>query len=161
MIRLSLLFLLLCVHTVRCEGSAFADGTISMKVGHKRDITIDVSSVAFPAPTNTDLDNGYIEVSNAVSVTVNANTNWGLDISTSDNDLGTLGGHAKPLSDLQWKRSIDSNWTSYSQQAVRIQSNNKKADDVVIPLDFRLNLNWITDAPGTISTTVTFTVGAQ
>lgn len=112
--------------------------------------------VTFPAPTANDYAAGFINSTSGLTFTLDA-TQGNQDHTTIvliRSLSATLGG-AKPLGDLQWRRSDLATWTSISVTNVEIERRPQVRNGVNDPwsntIFFRMLLNWATDPPATYS----------
>lgn len=122
------------------------------------------SPVAFPAPTETDYDNTFVTATAPLAFTValsggppTTNRTGSVSIRAA---AAVMGG-AKPISDLQWRRSDLGVWNGLTTGNVTIQSftmqrgglNNPWSNSVV----FRTLLSWAVDGPAAYTPTIIMT----
>jgi hypothetical protein len=128
----------------------------------KTSLTLTGGTITFPAPTAADYINGYVNSTTGVLFAVNG-INGGsrtttISIRTTSANLG--GG--KSIADLQWRRSDLVTWNSISltdaQVEQRIVVSKGLNDPWSNTVFFRMNLNWVTDAPATYSGSYTITL---
>ena len=62
-----------------------------------------IGSLSLPQPTAADLERGYLELGDALTLVAQSNVNWRLSIRTDDPDMGKSydGTYTKPISDFQ------------------------------------------------------------
>lgn len=122
----------------------------------KTELTLAGGTITFPAPTATDIVNGYVDSGTGATFTVDA-TNGNQShtttilIRTTSANLG----NGKVIGDLQWRRSDLATWNSIAATDVqveqRVQVRNGLNDPWGNTIFFRLLLNWTTDGPATYS----------
>jgi hypothetical protein len=120
----------------------------------KTDLTLGGGTITFPAPTATDYINGYVYSTSGVSYTLDA-TNGNISHTTTVSLRATsanLGG-AKPLTDLEWRRSDLATWNAISSTNVQVEQKimikgllNDPWSNTVF---FRMKLSWTADPPAT------------
>jgi hypothetical protein len=120
----------------------------------KTDLTLGGGTVTFPAPTATDYINGYVYSASGVSYTLDA-TNGTASHTTTVSLRATsanLGG-AKPLTDLEWRRSDLATWnpiaSSNTQVEQKIMVRGLLNDPWANTIFFRMKLSWTADPPAT------------
>lgn len=143
--------------------SVAAQGSIN------NDLTLSAVTIAFPAITETDFDNGSVDATNSITATVDATKASGPQAGVLRTSIlsirataANLGG-AKPISDLEWRRSDLATWNGLSTTDVTIESRQIRFTPALNnpwsrAVFFRTLLNWATDAPGTYNATVVFTL---
>ena len=134
---------------------------------HAQNTTLTVAGgpVAFPTPTSTDLNLGYVNAPAPLTFTVDATSGAASQQRTTtvyiSGATATLGG-TKPIGDLQYSVSSPGSWQSLTTTAVRIAgptvvARNRMNDTWGGTVYFRMLVAW-TDAPGTYSGTVVVTM---
>jgi hypothetical protein len=120
----------------------------------KTDLTLGGGTVTFPAPTATDYINGYVYSTSGVSYTLDA-TNGNASHTTTVSVRATsanLGG-AKPLTDLEWRRSDLATWNAISSTNVQVEQKimikGLLNDPWSNTIFFRMKLSWTADPPAT------------
>jgi hypothetical protein len=130
-----------------------ATGNVSITIGSIAYINVPIPDVAFSNPTNTDFATGHIDASNTVGIQYGSNAPHDLQI-----QLDALGG--KAVSDLLWSVDGGTNWTPMTTAAATMVSQ-AAAGEETATVNFRMLLNWTTDAAGTYSGQITYTVVAN
>lgn len=120
--------------------------------------------IAFPAPTETNYDNGSVPATSALAFT--------LDLSKGGGGTGRHGiisiraasafmGGTKPIGDLQWRRADLGTWNSVTTTNVQIESRAMVKGGLNDPWSnsvfFRTLLSWSTDGPATYTPTIILT----
>jgi hypothetical protein len=120
----------------------------------KTDLTLGGGTVTFAAPTATDYINGYVYSASGVSYTIDA-TNGTASHTTTVSFRATsanLGG-AKPLTDLEWRRSDLATWnpiaSTNTQVEQKIMVRGLLNDPWSNTIFFRMKLSWTADPPAT------------
>jgi hypothetical protein len=120
----------------------------------KTDLTLGGATVTFPAPTATDYINGYVYSTGGVSYTIDA-TQGNVSHTTTVSLRATsanLGG-AKPLTDLEWRRSDLATWNAISSTNVQVEQKIMIRGVLNDPwsntIFFRMKLSWTADPPAT------------
>jgi hypothetical protein len=152
--RLLLFFLFLSTN-VWAERQALQ---VAIEVHPLDAIEVDTYTIAFPTPTAEDLDRGYIEVLNALQISLWSNSSWALSLGAFDQSMGTVDGISKPVSDLQWRYSGEATYTPLSQSSSSIQNSNDTLCNGTYSLDMRVLTSWLNDPPGNYSATLIFTI---
>lgn len=120
--------------------------------GNKITLTPSPSYIEFTSPGAPEFQTGHTDYPNTVSVDVqpkNSNKSWNLCIRASDPSLG--GG--KPVTDLLW--SLDgASWTAMMTTDELVISGTGAQ---TVTLQFRMQLSWVSDSPGTYSAPLTLT----
>ncbi len=129
----------------------------------KTTFTVTGSTISFPAPTAADYVAGWINSSSGVTFTVAQNTTLKsrttiVSILSVANSLG----NGKAIGDLQWQRADLATWNSITLTNVQVEQR------VLVPggandpwsntINFRLLLNWATDAPATYTASYQITL---
>ncbi len=137
--------LLLGLAGMASPGTAAAQGMVRLE--------FDPAAVAFPAPGVLEFDAGWID-HGALRVSVTSrplNRPWELRVRASDVAMG----QGKPVSDLLWRVAGTGTWQPLgSTDALVLQGQG----DQDITLEFRLQLGWVTDPPGTYMAGIAFTI---
>ncbi|MFL5593913.1 MAG: hypothetical protein ACJ785_04785 [Gemmatimonadaceae bacterium] len=119
-------------------------------------------TIVFPAPTAVDYIAGWINSSNGVTFTVNAQTGASRTTTVSIRAISATLGSGKVIGDLQWRRSDLATWNSISladtQVEQRIVIRNGLNDPWSNTIFFRMVLNWTADGPATYSADYQITV---
>ncbi len=133
-------------------------------------MTLSSTTITFPVVVEADYDAGSRAATNSISALVDATKGSGPQGTVTRTSIvsirataATMGGGAKPVSDLQWRRSDLATWNSLTTTDVTIES---KPIRLTPPLNdtwtttvfFRSLLSWVTDAAGTYTATVVFTL---
>ncbi|MEJ2215698.1 MAG: hypothetical protein P8099_03680 [Gemmatimonadota bacterium] len=147
------LFVLFGANSLAAQNSVTATGNVSITIGSIAYINVPSPDVAFNNPTNTDFATGYIDANNTVAVQYGSNAPHDLQI-----QLDQLGG--KAVSDLEWSVDGGSSWTPMTTAAVNMVSQPAGGQENAT-VNFRMLLNWATDAAGTYSGQLTYTVVAN
>jgi hypothetical protein len=127
-------------------------------------LTLSGAPSVFPTPAVTDYDNGLVNnatgITFTLAVTGGAATNRTTIVSIRSSSA-SLGG-SKPLSDLQWRRADLATWNAMTTSNATIESRTVKKNGVNDPWSntvfFRMLLSWTSDAPGTYSAGLVFTL---
>ena len=115
-------------------------------------LTVDTSVVSFSSPSATDFDAGYVEKLSANTLTVESDVDWKLAISGSVTTWSCSGIEcwtSKPRADIEWRESLGS-YAALTGTAATVTTGTDTTpgtEDVVV--DYRVKLDWTTDAPGT------------
>jgi len=122
----------------------------------KTQLTLGGGTVSFPAPTATDYINGYVYSTTGVTYTVDA-TNGAASHTTTitlRTTSANLGG-AKPVTDLEWRRSDLATWNPISSTDTQVEQKimirgllNDPWNNTIF---FRMKLSWTADPPATYS----------
>lgn len=111
-------------------------------------VTVAPADVVFPAPSEVDFDNGWVD-HGGVAITVeprNRNRqNWQLFLQASAADMG---GYGKPAQDIRVRVEGSSSWIPLNTTAQLIAEGTGAA---TVTVYYRLLLDWSTDLPGTYS----------
>jgi hypothetical protein len=127
-------------------------------------LTLTGAPNVFPAPALADFNAGVIAEPTGIAFTVNltgpANIIRTSTVSVRASST-TLGG-GKVLSDLEWRRADLATWNPMTTADVAIESRpiqkNALNDTWSNTVFLRMHLTWATDAPGTYSTGLVFTL---
>lgn len=159
-LRLALFLPLLLSSTLSAAGQELL---VSMKAEPQQSIELLSESLTVPAITEAQMNQGYIFGTKAIKIRYSSNVPWRITIHTDDSDLGMLGGEAKPLTDLCWKRSNKpvSQFKAISQTPEIVRQSNKSASNKRINLDLKLLLSWEDDAPGNYAVDIILTIGTR
>ncbi len=122
--------------------------SVTMTVSPVVVVQLSTASIAFPEITASDFDAGFVEIEAAVSVTLSSNTGWALSVKTAAADLGTVNGYAKPLIDLEWRRS-GGTYVPIGSVDVIAESSTQGITNHTVVFDIRMRLHWSRDLPGT------------
>jgi hypothetical protein len=141
-------------------GSCAATQTLSITVVRAVRVTAAPTSVAFASPTVADFDLGYSQSTGHV-ITVSANDQWRLQLSSSQATFTASGGARvnKPRGDLLWSTSAGGTFTAVSGTAAQIGSGTATRS-AVLTLYYRIGWSWSLDTPGTYRLPLTLTVSA-
>ena len=134
---------------------------------HAQVMTLSLSSgspIAFPNPTETDYDNGFVAATAAMAFTLDLSKGGGgpgrhgiLSIRAAS---ATMGG-TKPIGDMQWRRSDLATWNSLTTSDVQVESRAMVKSGLNDPWSnsvfFRTLLSWTTDGPATYTPTIILT----
>jgi hypothetical protein len=124
-------------------------------------LTINDTSTAVSAPTETDFDNGYQDVSSAVQATVKSNRPYSLSISGGAGTwTGTGGARAnKPVGDLLWGTGTPSTALTTSAALIGTASTTgNNGSSAAATLNYRINWGYTNDTPGTYTIPVVYTL---
>lgn len=133
--------------------SVTATGNVSITIAKVAYISVPSGDVAFNTPTNTDFQAGEIAANNSVAISYGSNAPHDLQV-----QIDGLGG--KSVGDLQWSVDGGSSWTPMATSAANMASNGSGGLNSATA-DFKMLLDWATDAAGTYSGTITYTVVAN
>ena len=121
------------------------------------------SPIAFPNPTETDYDNGFVAATTAMGFTLDLFKGGGgarhgiLSIRAAS---ATMGG-TKPIADMQWRRSDLATWNSLTTTDVQVESRAMVKNGLNDPWSnsvfFRTLLSWTVDGPATYTPTIILT----
>lgn len=121
----------------------------------KTTLTLSGGTITFPAPTAADYIVGWINSSNGVTFTVNAQNGASRTTTVLLRTISATLGNGKAIGDLQWRRADLATWNSISvsdtQVEQRIVIRNGVNDPWSNTIFFRMVLNWTTDSPATYS----------
>lgn len=121
----------------------------------KTTLTLSGGTITFPAPTAADYIVGWINSSNGVTFTVNAQNGASRTTTVLLRAISATLGNGKLIGDLQWRRADLATWNSISvsdtQVEQRIVIRNGVNDPWTNTIFFRMVLNWTTDSPATYS----------
>ena len=123
-------------------------------------ITLDTATVAFGTINKTDLDTGFIEMTQAaptyalrITVTDPAPQNWTLYTKASASNFTAAVG-VKPCGDLRWRQNGAGSYTAYTISDVAAATGNGNA---TVDFDFKMLTSWA-DKPDTYNIDVVFTI---
>ena len=136
-----------------------ADVTATITIPQVLFISVDNTSVTFNQPTAADFNAGSIAANNATVVTHRGNIVHDVDIQTAATNMTAASGdptHVKPATDLQWSTD-GSTWTGVSTTAAKVVDDAPRGSGNVT-VQYRMLLDYATDAPDTYSLTFTYTV---
>ena len=108
-------------------------------------------------------DAGYVEfAAGKPTLTVNVNKNWKLTAKSS----GFTGPYEKPIGDLMLKdngssHATMSEFTSLSERDQEVASHTEGVHNESHPCQYKIDLDWEKDIPGTYEATVTYTLSAS
>ena len=127
-------------------------------------LTLTQTPNVFPAPGITDYNAGVIAEPTGILFTVNLTGPANVFRTTTvaiRASSATLGG-GKALSDLEWRRADLGTWNAMTTTDAAIESRQVKKNTTNDPWSntvfLRMRLSWTTDAPGTYSTGLVFTL---
>lgn len=127
-------------------------------IGVRRKVTFSETSLILRPSTSADLNKGYLEKKNAIDMRLSANTAWELLIRSDDPHMGVVGGKAKPISDLQWKRKGSSGaYKPLTGSDEVVDSRSRAVNRRRIRLHIRVLMDWIDGNPGSYSVNLLFT----
>ena len=158
MLAVALVFLCLPATLYAANNSGLAVGAVVPVI---QAMDMRPHSFIFPQVSSTHLDQGYIEVRRATTVTVSSNVPWQLSVKSEDPDMGKGDNQTKPLSDFLWKKSGDAAYTPLSLTSHRVDSSVTYADQKRIELDYKMLAGWARDTPGSYGVTLRFTLSTQ
>jgi hypothetical protein len=135
----------------------FLSSTMAFATGDD-DWDINVSNVSMGAISKTDFIAGWkYKYNNTVSY--KADDDWKITVKSQNSSLGTSsdGTYTKALSDLSFKRSTASAWTTMTQQNQILKTGTTHGQGSFY-IDFRARLRWAYDRPGNYGCTLLFTI---
>lgn len=126
-------------------------------------LTINDTSTAVTAPSETDFDNGGQDVMSAVAATVKSNRPYTLNISTNaTNWTGSAGGRAnKPVGDLLWGTGVASPTTAIGSSLAPIvpaSTTGNNGSSSAATINYRIKWGYTDDTPGTYTIPVVYTL---
>ena len=122
---------------------------------------LSIDNFEFPPTTPAHLEQGYIEAEQALLISVSSNTGWKVTVKTTDDDMGTLGGRLKPISDLLWKRHRVGPYRPITHDDQLVMARTTPVAQRRMFLDYRVLLDWVEDSPGAYEISLLFTVGTH
>lgn len=153
------LMVLLAVRGAEAQADV-ASGSASITIGQVLAIDVTNTTVSFDNPDATDFDSGSMDATSGSSqIDTRGNVEHAVEI-TADADFFSGGGGSKPASDLRWSTDgFGSQDVGLSTTAARVveglsRGNNTGATSV----DYRILLDYTTDAPDTYTLGFTYTV---
>jgi hypothetical protein len=128
-------------------------------------LTLTQTPNVFPSPVLADFNAGVIAEPTGILFTLNVTGGAANVARTSTVSIrassATLGG-GKVLSDLEWRRADLATWNPMTTTDAAIESRTVKKNGTNDPWSntvfLRMHLTWSTDAPGTYSTDLVFTL---
>lgn len=133
--------------------SATANGNVSITIGKVAYIDVPSPNVSFPTPTSAHFGAGEVGATSSVGINYGANAPHDLQI-----EIDGLGG--KTVGDLQWSLDGGGSWTSMTLLANTMQAQPAPSLNTAT-VDFKMLLDFATDAAGTYGGTITYTVVAN
>lgn len=126
------------------------------------DLTINDTSTAIAAPTETDFDNGFQDPAATVVATVKSNKAWSLSIKGGAATwTGTGGASAtKAVGDLHWSTSGPGAGTALTTSNATIASSATGSSGAATTVNYRIIWSYASDTPGTYTIPVIFTAAA-
>lgn len=112
----------------------------------------------FGTITEADFNTGWKDAAGP-KANVKANKAWTLDVASASATF-TGASYAKPAADLLWKESLGGTPTTAMSTSGDELANGGATDGVDHDIQYRLNLTYALDAPGTYNLTVNFTLSA-
>ena len=94
-----------------------------------------------------DFNRGYIELKDAVTLSVSSNVPWRVVIFLPRTNLYTTKGKVKPVDSFQWREG-NSNYQSISFEPVLVSEGSGCIKDYTFEIDYRLILSWEKTSPG-------------
>jgi hypothetical protein len=134
------------------------------------DLSISATTITWPTVVEADFDAGFVDATGSITATVDATKASGPQAGVLRSSIvsirataTTMGGGGKSVSDIQWRRSDLATWNSLSTTDATIESRQIRFtpalnDPWTTTVFFRALLSWATDAPGTNTATVVFTL---
>ena len=102
---------------------------------------------SFPSMGTGDIERGYIEVKDAVTLFVSSNVSWRVVISSPKTNLYVSPGRFKSVEDFQWRVGRNP-FRSISQNPVVVMAGEGGVKGYKIVIDYRLKLGWHNTPPG-------------
>lgn len=96
---------------------------------------------SFQSISAMDYDKGYMEIKNAVTLSVSSNIPWKAVIYTNRVNLYVSPGKYKSVDNFQW-RAGSKPFQSISKEPKVILEGNAGVKDLKIDIDYRLNVGW-------------------
>lgn len=115
--------------------------------------------------SETAFDAGYVELdAGKPTLTVDANKSWKLSAKSSG--FGIVGSYTKDIGDLQLKDAGASHvtmgsYTSLSAVDQEVAVHTAGVSDESHPCQYKIDLDWTQDIPGTYEATVTYTLSTS
>lgn len=134
------------------------DVTVNLTVDTMVDLALDTPTYNFDTPSGDDLDAGFIEGLSAMTLTVKSNVNWEVQVRTTDSDMGTVGGYAKPISDFLWRESGGA-YQAITQVDAQVSTGTPTSSTDII-VDYKVLLGWADDKPGAYDITLRYTLSS-
>ena len=100
----------------------------------------------FPPVTKRAFDRGYIEIEQAVIITVSSNVPWKITIHTSKSNLYITPGVFKPVADFQWR--VEGEYLPLTGMKQTVYRGKAGVRDMQVMCDYRLLVNWKDTPPG-------------
>ena len=148
--------------------SCSATNTASVTVGALVQLEMSSATTSLTAPTNDDLDIGYV-ADVGPSFVIHANQDWTMSIKadalnpTNWDYTGTKSG-VKPIGDLTWSVEEDGTFAALTGSNVTVASDDAATDDTEVAIFFQTvyssNYAAAKNRPGVYSLPVVFTLSA-
>ena len=106
-----------------------------------------VETKLFPDINSEDFNRGYIELKDAVTLSISSNVPWRVVISAPRTNLYTTPRSVKPIDSFQWRGKTNI-FQSISIEPVLAFEGSNCVKDYTCTLDYRLNLSWGSTPPG-------------
>lgn len=125
-------------------------------------VDIDVNSVDFPDATAADFEAGSITFGTSTTLEHKGNVAHDVEITSSTGFFQNSGGDtSKPASDLEWSLNGGSSWNNGLGTTPAAVVTGAVAGQHTESVDYRLLLDYATDAPDTYDLEFTYTVVAN
>lgn len=155
------LFVVALVTPVSAQSSV--NGTSTITIQQVLYLAVSNTAVAFPVPTAANFNTGNVAASSAASVVSHAgNVTHSVKITAgAANMTATDVANVKPASDLEWSMDSGTNWTGVSTTAQSVRTSIAKGQhNSAATVQYRMQLDYSTDAPDTYTLPFTYTVVA-
>lgn len=133
--------------------------TVGVTVPTLFSLVLSTPSFSFSDIGVSEMNTGYVEAIDALTITLSSNVAWTLSVKTYDENMGTStnGSYVKPLNDFLWRKDGGS-YAAITNNDVEVTSDENYAHDNEVTLDYKMLLDWAEDAPGEYGLTVTVTL---
>jgi len=106
-----------------------------------------VETKSFPDIDSDDFSRGYIELKDAVTLSISSNVPWRVVIFLPRTNLYATPKSVKQIDSFQW-RGENTNYQSISFEPVLAFEGSSCVKDYIYTVDYRLNLSWVSTPPG-------------
>lgn len=126
-------------------------------------LDIDVNAVDFPDATSADFEAGNITFGTTTTLEHNGNVTHDVEIASTTGFFQNSGGtdSSKPASDLEWSLDNGSSWNTGLGTTATDVVTAAAAGAHTESVDYRLLLDYATDAPDTYDLEFTYTIVAN
>lgn len=158
---LGLLFVLFAGMPEPATAQSQANATASIDIPQVLYVEVTNTSVTFPQPTASDFNTGHVSADVSSDITHRGNVAHDVTISADASNF-TGGSGSKPASDLEWSADGGSSWNSLSTTAANVVTGASAGQhNSAETVDYRMLLDYSTDAPDSYTLDLTYSVVAN